>query len=116
MTFSGQTRLNRVTAREIRQLEAPLYVRWYRTSNYQLYRDGLDSLDAFLFSLRIKGGRKLHYRREHLTDREIDLMGKERNWTVQTLEDRGAFEAFYSVIEIEYREGPKLCLSYTIPS
>ena len=103
MTFSGQFRLNRVTARAIRSMEDPLYIRWYRTGNYRLYGDGLGGLEAFLFSLRLKGGLSVHYHRERLSDSEIEERGREYGWTVQTLDNRGEYESFYSVLEIEYR-------------
>ncbi len=107
LTFSGQFRLNRVTARTIRSLEDPVHLRWYRTSNASLYGGGMENLEALVLSARIKGGFSLPYNLNRgeggarLSDRDIAALGKERGWTVQTA--RGSSEPVYSAWEITYR-------------
>ncbi|MDC7220969.1 MAG: Gldg family protein [Spirochaetales bacterium] len=102
LTFSGQMRLNRVTAKQIRSLEDPVYIRWYRTSNYRSYNSAMDGVEAFLFSLRFKSGSHIRYERPRLSDEEIILMGEEKGWTVQSVAQGGNYEPFYSVLEVEY--------------
>ncbi|MDC7222717.1 MAG: Gldg family protein [Spirochaetales bacterium] len=102
MTFTGQIRLNRVTARQIRRLEDPLYIRWYRTSHAGEYASSMESLEGFLFSLRLKSGLSLRYELVDLSDEEIRTLGEENSWMGQTVQAGGAYETFYSAWEIEY--------------
>jgi hypothetical protein len=102
LTLAGDIRVNRVTVKEIRSLSDPLYIRWYRTSNYEKYGSGMKGVDAFLASLRMKGGLALRYSLVNLSDEEIIERGEEKGWTVQTVESGDDFEPFYSALEIEY--------------
>jgi hypothetical protein len=108
LTFSGQFRMNRVTAEALRAMDDPVHVRWYRTANYRSYGGGMENLEALLLSMRLKGGFSLRYTLNRgdggvlLQDEEIVLMGREKGWTAQTVKKNGSYQPLYSVWEIEY--------------
>jgi hypothetical protein len=104
ITFRGYNRVNRVTAKKIRNLDDKLFIRWYHTDNLELLFPQSNRMVYLLDSLKIKGlGGVQVSENGGVKSNEVITMGKSRSWAEQTATRGDQFEPLYSALEIEYR-------------